>query len=74
MDIKVMTNSRNIKEDITTNWIKEEGRRGGSIDGFKMSSFGDWVDNDNTYQINTEGGEDVKWDLEMISVVVLQFL
>jgi len=41
MDIKVMTNSRNTKEDITTNWIKEEGRRGGSIDGFKMSSFGD---------------------------------
>jgi len=33
--------SRNTKEDITTNWIKEEGRRGGSIDGFKMSSFGD---------------------------------
>lgn len=43
----------------------------GSIDGFKMSSFGDWVDNDNTYQINTEGGEDVKWNLEMSSVVVL---
>lgn len=41
MDIKVTTNSKNIKEAIATNWIKEEGRRGGSIDGFKMSSFGD---------------------------------
>ena len=36
VDVKVMTDSRNIKEDIVTKWIKEEGRRERSPDDLKL--------------------------------------
>lgn len=67
MDVKVMTDPKNIKEDIPLNWIQGERRIERSLADFKISSFVDWGDDDNRYQIIREGRENVIWDLEMRS-------
>lgn len=41
MDVKVMTDPKNIKEDIPLNWIQGERRIERSLADFKISSFVD---------------------------------